>query len=323
MVTHWEAWHGAYADPTSSLSRRLRVVQDHLRRFLDETAPRPVRVLSLCAGEGRDLLEVLAERDDAHRVAATLVELDPGLADRARASAAAFPGVEVRTADAGDPETYAGDPPADLVLLCGIFGNVSDADIEHTVAAVPALCAPRARVIWTRTRRPPDLTPQVREWFTHNGFREVAFDPVPDSMAAVGVAELVTPPPSGLGHGRLFTFVPTSSNARTLEVYEQHADRYRSSLGTAPDWHIAFLDHVAASLPPEASVLELGSGTGTERQVPHRPRPGRPALRRRELVPRGDAPGGTRSATDRRALRRPRRSVGRRRRLRCAAPPDP
>ena len=201
MVTHWEAWHGAYADPTSSLSRRLRVVQDHLRRFLDETAPRPVRVLSLCAGDGRDLLEVLAERDDAHRVAATLVELDPGLADRARASAAAFAGVEVRTADAGDPETYAGDPPADLVLLCGIFGNVSDADVEHTVAALPALCAPGARVIWTRTRRPPDLTPQVRAWFTHNGFREVAFDPVPDSMAAVGVAELVTPPSSGLGHG--------------------------------------------------------------------------------------------------------------------------
>ena len=168
----------------------------------------------------------------------------------------------MRTADAGDPETYAGDPPADLVLLCGIFGNVSDADIEHAVAVLPALCAPGARVIWTRTRRPPDLTPQVRAWFTHNGFREVAFDPVPDSMAAVGVAELVTPPPSEPDHGRLFTFVPASSNARTLEVYEHHADRYRSSLGTAPDWHIAFLDHVAASLPPEASVLELGFGTG-------------------------------------------------------------
>ena len=58
----------------------------------------------------------------------------------------------------------------------------------------------------------------------------------------------MTPPSSGLGRGRLFTFVPTSSNARTLEVYEQHADRYRSSLGPAPDWHVAFLDRVAASL---------------------------------------------------------------------------
>lgn len=261
-MTQWEAWHGAYADPTSSLSRRLRVVQDHIRRFLDETAPRPVRVLSLCAGEGRDLLEVLAERDDAHRVTATLVELDAGLADRAQAFAADLAGVEVRTADAGDPETYATDQAADLVLLCGIFGNVSDADLEHTVSAVPALCAPGARVIWTRTRRPPDLTPHVRGWFTDNGFRELAFEPVPDSAAAVGVAELEAALSAALGPERLFTFVPTSSIARTLEVYEQHADRYRATLGSGPAWHHAFLGRVAASLPPGASVLELGSGTG-------------------------------------------------------------
>jgi SAM-dependent methyltransferase len=263
-VTHWEAWHGAYADPTSSLSRRLRVVQDHIRRFLDETVPRPVRVLSLCAGDGRDLLEVLAERDDAHRVAATLVELDPGLADRARESARAFAGVDVRTADAGDPDTYAADPAADLVLLCGVLGNVSDADVDHIVATLPALSAPGARVIWTRTRRSPDLTPRVRAWFARNGFREVAFDLVPDSSAAVGVAELVNPPSSGLGRGRLFTFDSTSSNARTLEAYEQHIDRYRFSLGPVPDWHVAFLDRVAASLPPGATVLELGSGTGLD-----------------------------------------------------------
>ena len=173
----------------------------------------------------------------------------------------------MRTADAGDPETYATDPAADLVLLCGIFGNVSDADVEHTVAAVRALCAPGARVVWTRTRRPPDLTPRVREWFADNGFREVAFEPVPDSAAAVGVAELEAAPSSALGPERLFTFVPTSSNARTLEVYEQHADRYRATLGPGPAWHVAFLDRVAASLPPGASVLELGSGTGANAQV--------------------------------------------------------
>jgi hypothetical protein len=225
MVTHWEAWHGAYADPTSSLSRRLRIVQDHVRRFLDETAPLPVRVLSLCAGDGRDLLEVLAERDDAHRVAATLVDLDPGLAERARVSAGAFAGVEVRTADAGDPEAYAADPVADLVLLCGVLGNVSDADVEHTVASLPALCAPGARVIWTRTRRAPDLTARVRTWFVHNGFRELAFDPVPDGMAAVGVAELVTAPSPGLGRGRLFSFVTATGSCSSRGRGSAPADR--------------------------------------------------------------------------------------------------
>ena len=40
--------------------------------------------------------------------------------------------------------------PAD-VLLCGIFGNVSDRDIRRTVRAAPALCRAGATVIWTGT----------------------------------------------------------------------------------------------------------------------------------------------------------------------------
>ena len=116
-MTYWETWHGAYADPASSLSRRLRVVQKQISRWLDATAPQPVRVVSLCAGDGRDLLEVLAGRDDADRVTATLVELDPRLAGRARDRARGWSGIEVRTADAGDYEVYADLPPADLVLL--------------------------------------------------------------------------------------------------------------------------------------------------------------------------------------------------------------
>ncbi|HEY6741727.1 MAG TPA: hypothetical protein VI110_05150, partial [Lapillicoccus sp.] len=77
-MTYWESWHGAYVDPSSSLSRRLAVVRDRIDQWLDGTAPRPVRVVSLCAGDGRDLLEVLASRGDADRVTGTLVELDPG-----------------------------------------------------------------------------------------------------------------------------------------------------------------------------------------------------------------------------------------------------
>jgi hypothetical protein len=49
-------------------------------------------------------------------------------------------------------------------------------------------------VIWTRGRRPPDLTPQVRAWFSENGFTEVAFDALPpaspdaDHLISVGVS---------------------------------------------------------------------------------------------------------------------------------------
>lgn len=268
-MSHWETWHGAYTDPDSSLSQRLRLVQGFVAAYLDETAPRPVRVVSLCAGEGLDLLGVLSGRSDAERVTATLVELDPALADRARTSAVALPGVEVRTGDAGDPAEYAALAPADLVLLCGVLGNISDADVEHVVSVLPALCAEGARVVWTRTRRSPDLTPSVRMWLARAGFHEVAFTSVPDSQAAVGVADIARRPADAtLGDRRLFTFLDVeddgAANAATLAVYEQRADVYLARLGAGPTWHRAFLDGIAARLPAGARVLELGSGTGQD-----------------------------------------------------------
>jgi SAM-dependent methyltransferase len=265
-VTYWESWHAAYTDPSSSLSRRLAVVQDHVDHWLDGTGPRPVRVVSLCAGDGRDLLEVLASRDDADRVTATLVELDRGLAGRARQGARRWPSIEVRTADAGDASVYADLPPADLALVCGVFGNVSDEDLARTVAALPALLAPEGRVIWTRTRRAPDLTPTVRKWFANHGFREVDFAPIPDSLATVGVADLVAEPSAALPVGRLFTFEADSPNHRTLDVYEHRAERYEATQGPPPAWHLAFLDRIAASFRLGATVLELGSGTGQAAQ---------------------------------------------------------
>jgi hypothetical protein len=58
--------------------------------------------------------------------------------------------VEVRGADASLVASFADTLPADVLLLCGIFGNISDGDIERTVAAAPALCGAGATVIWTR-----------------------------------------------------------------------------------------------------------------------------------------------------------------------------
>ena len=58
---------------------------------------------------------------------ARLVELNPDNAATARelAAAAGLPRVEVVTADAAEPAAYAGLVPADLVLACGVFGNIT------------------------------------------------------------------------------------------------------------------------------------------------------------------------------------------------------
>ncbi len=51
--------------------------------------------------------------------------------------------VRVREADASVIANFADVLPVDVLLLAGIFGNVSDADIKRTIDAAPALCAPR------------------------------------------------------------------------------------------------------------------------------------------------------------------------------------
>ena len=208
-LTDWCAWHDAYADPDSARSERLAAVQGVIARWLDETAPRPVRVISACAGDGRDLLGVLEDRDDAARVEATLVEAEPvlGRAALGEARRLGLDGIRVACADAGSTRAYAGAAPADLVLLCGIFGNVSDVDVHRTIRALPQLCAPGALVVWTRHRRDPDLTPMIRAWFEDHDCEEQEFvSPGPDAWS-VGVHRFRGRPLPLERDRILFTFV--------------------------------------------------------------------------------------------------------------------
>lgn len=92
------------------------------------------------------------------------------------------------------------------MVACCIFGNITDSDIQATVAALPSLCAPGALVVWTRHRGAPDLTPAIRSWFGEAGFREEAFDTSPDGFMSVG-AHRLTGESAALAVGRrLFTF---------------------------------------------------------------------------------------------------------------------
>ena len=54
----WTSWHAQYEDPASPLSQRLAAVQQQIALALDRAAPGPLRLLSLCAGQGRDVLPV-------------------------------------------------------------------------------------------------------------------------------------------------------------------------------------------------------------------------------------------------------------------------
>ena len=205
----WLEWHADYRDESSPLSRRLRIVQGRIEGWLDERPGDPVTVVSACAGQGHDLIEVLERRADAGRVHATLIESDPRNVDAARtaATAARLANVEVRQADAGDLTSYRDAAPADLVLMAGVFGNISDRHVQRTISALPHLCRPEATVIWTRSRRTPDLTGTIRAWFTEAGFTEHTFDAPDDVLFSVGVHRLTRAPQPPAPAGRIFDFI--------------------------------------------------------------------------------------------------------------------
>ena len=169
-------WHDAYDDPGSDLSWRLRQVQAYIHQALDHLQG-PVTVISLCAGDGRDVLQVLANRDDSARVRTTLIELHPVLAQRARTSAAeaGLIGVTVRSEDAGNTTAYVGSIPADLVIMVGIFGNISDEDVRRTIQTAPQLCRPGATLLWSRSTNGSDQNASVRAWLADAGFAELDY----------------------------------------------------------------------------------------------------------------------------------------------------
>ena len=130
------AWHTAYDDPSSALSARLREVQAQLTTYLEGTATAAVQVISVCAGEGRDILGVLAQRDDRERVTGALVEIDEAICAVADAEIVALGcagRIIVRRADAGLLSAYEGLRPADLLLLSGIMGNITADDIRRLI----------------------------------------------------------------------------------------------------------------------------------------------------------------------------------------------
>ncbi|GAA4629788.1 hypothetical protein GCM10023196_052550 [Actinoallomurus vinaceus] len=175
---------------------------------MDHSPSGSLRVISLCAGQGRDLLEVLADHPRRDDVRARLVELDArntALAEET-AHAAGLHQVDVVAADASLTDHYRGMVPADLVLVCGVFGNITDEDIERTIDICSQLCRTGGTVLWTRHRESPDRVPLICEWFEARGF-ELQWLSERDVGFGVGVHRFAGEPQPLVPGMRMFTFV--------------------------------------------------------------------------------------------------------------------
>jgi hypothetical protein len=163
----------------------------------------------MCAGRGTDVLTVARRHRRGGDLRGRLVEAAPDNVATARAVIAehALDGIEVVEGDAGHSDAYEGAAPADLVLACGVFGNIPDDEVRATVELLPMLCAPGARVIWTRHPREDGIVTTIERWFAGAGFEPVALVVPRGDLFGVGAARY-----AGVGMpfrpgARLFEFV--------------------------------------------------------------------------------------------------------------------
>jgi hypothetical protein len=177
----WFAWHKLYERKTS-LQRRLELVCKQISDCLNLCLPGEIRIVSVCAGDGRDLIGALKGHPRQQDVIARLVELDRRLIECGR-EVAAGAGLSARLefidADATSSTAYAGIAPANLVLLCGMLGHVDEASTLRLVQHLPALCRSGGFIIWTRNlnynsgHRHVDL---LRSLLRKSAFEEVRFE---------------------------------------------------------------------------------------------------------------------------------------------------
>lgn len=209
VETDWWEWHEAYDIPGSRLQVRTEIVHRRIRDCLDWSAPGLIRILSPCAGQGRELLPVIAGHPRRSDVRARLVELDPrnvaGACDAVSGLRLDW-NVEIVCSDSSVTDAYVGAVPADLVVLCGVFGWIDDEDARNTIRLLPELCAAGATVVWTLQPAQLDRTAPIRGWFGETGFREHSFESAGIDAAWVGVSRFAGSPRPLTRGVRLFTF---------------------------------------------------------------------------------------------------------------------
>lgn len=191
MSEDWFAWHGNY-DRNRNLQARLSIVCDQLSACLSHCEAGPVRVISVCAGDGRDLLMTMIDQPRAPDVQALLVEQDARLVKSGQ-SAADLGGIGERLrfieGDATDSSVYQGFAPADVVLVCGVFGHVREQDVPQLIQSLTLLCKSGGSVVWTRSTKAWDgenNVNRIKELFQAAEFVEVAYELTPRGASGIG-----------------------------------------------------------------------------------------------------------------------------------------
>jgi 16S rRNA G966 N2-methylase RsmD len=193
-----------------SYQQRLSKVQEHFAECLDNVPRGPVRVLSLCAGDGRDVIGVLNSHPRRTDVSAWLIESNRqcvAICVRQAASVGLQKTVNFVCGDATLCVTYKNIATADIVLICGVWGHVAANQRAQLVAGIASLCKPDAAVIWTRGLVPNmSRMQEIQSHFAGLAWNKVRVSSTPDQRWAVATYRYSGPRHQLSKSGRLFRF---------------------------------------------------------------------------------------------------------------------
>lgn len=188
-IDNWLDWHSEYDDPGSELAGRLKTVRRHVAAVVGSCPPGPVTVVSICGGQGREVIGALEDHHRRADVGGRLIEHDPDNATIARrwARRARLEQFEVVTGDASLSDAYDRLPPADLVVISGLFGHIDPPDQARTVDFLRQISRPGGWIVWTSSGRQRGGPNPLRRLFAERHFEEETFEQVPGDTYSLTV----------------------------------------------------------------------------------------------------------------------------------------
>lgn len=207
----WNGWpEKAYKK--DHYQQRLLAVQKHLAECLDIAPPGSVRIISICAGDGRDVIGVLGSHQRRKDVSAWLVELNRksvAAGVRHTISAGLENAVNFLNEDATLYLTYKNITPSDILLLCGVWGHVPTDERVQLVGAIASLCKPGSTVTWTRgVSKGMARLHEIQSLFSGSSWESVCVSLTSDKNWAVATHRYCGPPKELPESERLFHFKP-------------------------------------------------------------------------------------------------------------------
>ncbi|MCP6762117.1 MAG: class I SAM-dependent methyltransferase family protein [Fischerella sp. CENA71] len=218
MPKDWFEWHDLY-NTEPKFQQRLQIVREYISYSLDISPPGKIQIVSVCAGDGRDLLGTLLNHPRAKDVYARLVELNPNLVERGQATIESLglaKQIEYINGDATISSNYVGAVPADIVIVCGVFGNLAnEVELNRLLGNLSFLSKQGAFVIWTRGHSNGiPYSETVRKYLRESGFEEVDFKLTATGNMGVGINRYLGENITAPKEEQLFVFSGIPSQAR-------------------------------------------------------------------------------------------------------------